>query len=155
MKKLIILVSMVALTVTVNAQTSITIAEPLQVVQEFLTAYREGNREKFTSLLHPDVIWVQPGENRLSGVKKSKVELMQMGKRMAELSERTIKLIDVKYFSTNGNTISCILHWTAVQPTGNVLDVNNIDVYTVENGKIILAKIYSEDIAQENQFWGK
>jgi len=28
-------------------------------------------------------------------------------------------------------------------------------VYTVENGKIIMAKIFSEDILKENKFWGK
>ena len=40
-------------------------------------------------------------------------------------------------------------------PAGAVLDVNNIDVYTVENGKIVEATVYSEDIAQEDNFWGK
>ena len=58
-------------------------------------------------------------------------------------------------FASNGNTIICVLHWTATQPTGNILDVRNVDVYTVDNGRIILAKIYSEDIDQENAFWGK
>jgi uncharacterized protein len=131
------------------------LATPIQVVKEFLTAYMEHNGEKFTSLLHPDVIWVQPGDNRVSGVKKSKAELLQMGAKFAELSARTLKLVDVKYFSPVGNTVVCILHWTATQPTGGILDVKNIDVYTVENGKIILVKVFSEDILHEDRFWGK
>jgi ketosteroid isomerase-like protein len=128
---------------------------PYYVVKTFLTAYLAGDHEKFVSLVHPDVVWVQPGDNRISGIKKSKTELLQMGAKMAELSARTLKLKDVQYFEPHGNTVVCILHWTAAQPTGSILDVRNVDVYTVENGKIILARIYSEDIDQENAFWGK
>ena len=128
---------------------------PYHVVKTFLMAYIAGDHEKFVSLVDPDVVWVQPGDNRVSGVKKSKTELLQMGAKMAELSTRTLKLKDVQYFAPNGNTVVCILHWTAAQPTGSILDVRNVEVYTVENGKIILARIYSEDIDQENAFWGK
>jgi len=100
-------------------------------------------------------VWVQPGDSRVSGVKKSKTELMLMGKQMSELTARTLQLQDVQYIAPNGNTVVCLLHWKASQPTGHVLDVRNIDVYTIENGKIILARIYSDDIEAENAFWGK
>jgi len=160
MKKFIILISSVALTFSVYAQGNSEISEspalePVKVVKEFLNAYREGNHEKVNSLFHPDVVWIQPGDNRISGVKKSRTELNQMGGKMVEISAQTIRLTDVKIFSATGNTVVCILHWKAVQPTGNILDIDNIDEYTVENGKIIMAKIFSEDIAKENRFWGK
>ena len=38
---------------------------------------------------------------------------------------------------------------------GNSLDVDNIDVYRVEDGKIVKATIYSADLQQENLCWGK
>ncbi|MBA4057663.1 MAG: nuclear transport factor 2 family protein, partial [Marivirga sp.] len=122
---------------------------------DFLTAYVAGDHQKFSDLLHPDVIWLQPGNNRVSGIKKTKTELLQMGAKMYELSARTLKLVGVSYYSSNGNTVACILHWHAAQPTGIVLDINNIDVYTVENGKIIMARIFSENIEKEDEFWGK
>lgn len=129
--------------------------DPTSVVKQFLTAYIAGDHQTFSALLHPDVVWVQPGDNRVSGVKKSKTELLQMGARMSELSARTLKLVDVKFYSAHGNTVVCILHWRAVQPTGLLLDINNIDVYSVEDGKIVMARIYSENIEKENEFWGK
>ena len=128
---------------------------PLEVVKSFLSAYQEHDHQKFSSFLHPDVVWVQPGDNRISGVKKSKNELLLMGKTMSELSAKSVTLTHVKYFSATGNTVTCILHWQAVQPTGSKLDIDNIDVYTVEDGKIIMAKIFSEDITKENAFWGR
>jgi ketosteroid isomerase-like protein len=46
-----------------------------------------------------------------------------------------------------------VLRWKASRP-GAQLDTDNIDVYTVENGKIVAAKIYMADMAQEDAFWG-
>ena len=156
----IILINMISATFDTRAQGESTapipeLNTPYLVVKAFLTAYIAGDHEKFVSFVHPDVVWVQPGDSKVSGVKKSKTELLQMGAKMSELSGRTLKLKDVQYFAPNGNTVVCILHWTAAQPTGSVLNVRNVDEYTVENGKIILARIYSEDIDQENAFWGK
>jgi len=56
--------------------------------------------------------------------------------------------------AVNGNSVACLLHWNAVQPTGKVLDVDNIDVYIIKDGKIIKVKIFSADIEKENDFWG-
>jgi hypothetical protein len=158
MKTISVLITTMVMVVSVKAQENNianSFSAPIEIVKEFLSAYTAGDHEKFASLLHPDVIWVQPGENRISGVKKSKVELLQMGAKMWEFSAQTIRLTDVKYFDGPGNTVVCLLHWKAAQPTGNLLDIDNVDVYTVEDGKITHAKIYSENIEEENKFWGK
>jgi ketosteroid isomerase-like protein len=159
MKKILAIVLFAAASHSAKSQTGTTAvlpcAPPIEVVKTFLTAYMQGDHKTFVDLLHADVVWEQPGESTLSGIKNSKAELLQMGARMSELSFKTIKLNDVEYFSPSGNKVVCILHWTAAQPTGNVLDIHNVDVYTVENGKIIHAKIYSEDVDKENAFWGK
>jgi len=125
------------------------------LIKEFFDAYRAHNREKVSSMMHPDILWTQPGNNRLSGVKKSREEVKAMGKLMAELSAKTIELADIKVLNATGNSVACLLRWKAVQPTGNVLDVENIDIYTIENGLIVNAKIYSADLIQEDKFWGK
>ncbi|MGZ3812558.1 MAG: nuclear transport factor 2 family protein [Mucilaginibacter sp.] len=128
--------------------------EPKKVVAEFLTAVQHGDNAKLAAILHPGVEWSQPGSNRLSGIKKSNTEVFQMVGKMFELSDRTLRLTDFKAISVNGNRVACLLHWNAAQPTGSVLDVDNIDVYTVENGQITKAEIFSADIAKEDQFWG-
>ena len=107
------------------------------------------------SLLHPDVIWIQPGNNRIAGVKKSRVEVLAMGKSMAELSAKTIQLAELKILDANGNSVACLLRWKATQPGGNTLDVENVDIYTVENNKIVSVKLYSANIEMEDKFWGK
>lgn len=124
-----------------------------QVVSDFLTAVQQHNGEKMTALLHPDVVWSQPGKNRFAGQKKSRDEVFQMAGGMQEVAAKTLTLSSVKTLSVNGNQVACLVHWQAVQPNGGVLDVDNIDVYTVKDGQIVNAMVFSADIAQEDNFW--
>lgn len=149
-----ILTIFITIMTTVSVITQNDKSMPLQTVKEFLTAYMAHDNEKFASYLHPDLVWEQPGSNRISGAKKSKAELLQMGATMGQLSEGTIRLESVRYFDAYDDKVACILHWKAAQPNGALLDVENIDLYTVRDGKIVHAVIYTSDIDQENAFWG-
>ncbi|WP_089783644.1 nuclear transport factor 2 family protein [Chitinophaga sp. YR573] len=128
--------------------------EATHVVNEFLSAVKRVDTEKLGELLHPDVEWKQPGNNSISGIKRSRNEVFQMVGKMFELSANTVKLTDIKSISANGNKVACLLHWNATHPAGAILDVDNIDVYTVEDGKIVRAEIFTVDEAGEDQFWG-
>lgn len=129
--------------------------EAKRVVTEFLTAVQNGDTPKLGSLIHPDIVWSQPGRNRVSGIKRSSAEVFQMVGKMYELSANTLMLTTVKSIGVNGNSVACLIHWNASQPAGGVLDIDNIDVYTVENGQITEVNIYTADEAKENQFWGE
>lgn len=126
-----------------------------QTVKTFLTAVQQGDHQTAKALIHPDIQWNQPGNNRFSGLKKSSTAVVQMMGGMIAATANTLNLADIKELTVNGNKAACLVRWKGVQPGGGVLDVNNIDVYTVENGKIVEATVYSEDIAQEDYFWGK
>lgn len=126
-----------------------------QLVYDFLTAVQQGNHALVTASLDEAVEWDQPGTNYFSGVKKSRQEVFQMVGGMYELTANTMKLTDIKVLAENGNEVACLLHWKAARPTGEVLDVDNIDVYTVEKGHIVKARIFSADLTQENKFWAR
>jgi uncharacterized protein len=127
--------------------------QTLKIVRQFVTAVQQGDQATLGALLHPSVKWHQPGSNRLSGTKLSNMEVFQMVGGMYEVSQGTLSLTDIKFIAGNGNSAACLLHFKAQRP-GATLDVDNVDVYTVENGQIIEARIYSEDIGQEDVFWG-
>lgn len=129
--------------------------QAINVVTTFLTAVQQGNTEKLGTLLHPEVQWEQPGKNPFSGTKKNITEVFKMVGGMFEVSANTLALTNIQVVAVNGNSVACLIHWNAAQPTGKILNVDNIDVYTVENGKITHAKIYSADLNQEDDFWGK
>lgn len=74
---------------------------------------------------------------------------------MFEMTANTLALTEVKVLAVNGNSVACLLHCKAAHSPGNSLDVDNIDVYRVEGGKIVKTTIYSADLQQENLFWNK
>jgi hypothetical protein len=124
-----------------------------QVVNDFLMAVQQHDGEKMTALLHPNVTWSQPGKNRFAGQKRSREEVFQMAGGMQEVAAKTLTLSAVKTLSVNGNQVACLVHWQAAQPNGGVLNVDNIDVYTVKDGQIVNALVFSADIVQEDNFW--
>lgn len=129
--------------------------QSIKVVSEFLTAVQQGNHSKLATLLHPNAEWDQPGNNRFSGIKKSSADVFKMVGGMFQATDNSLALTDIKVLTVNKNSVACLIHWKAVQPNGGILDVDNIDVYTVDNGQIVKAKVYSADIAQEDNFWLK
>ena len=124
-----------------------------QVVHDFLTAVQHGKLDQVAAALHPQVRWSQPGHNRLAGLKHSRDEVFQMVGSMQTLTAGTLALTTVDLLSVNGNRVACRLHWRAAQPTGAVLNVDNIDVYTIDHGLITQVEVFTADAAQEDAFW--
>ncbi|RFS26618.1 nuclear transport factor 2 family protein [Chitinophaga silvatica] len=127
--------------------------QSLSVVTEFIEAVKSLNLEKVGSLLHPEVIWEQPGTNRFSGLKQSSNEVFQMVGGMFEVSQNTMTLAQVKSYAVNNNQVAVSMVWKAERP-GAALNSENIDLYTVKNGQIVAVTVFATDIQQENNFWG-
>jgi limonene-1,2-epoxide hydrolase len=128
---------------------------PLTTVKNFVGAYQKGDLKKINALVDNHIVWTEPGENRISGKKTSRPEVLRMLNDMKEFSAGTIRIAEIRYFDAGGNNIGCLIHWRAAQPPGRVLDVSNIGIFTVENRKILMVKIFSDNVAAENSFWGK
>jgi ketosteroid isomerase-like protein len=127
--------------------------EAIKLIETFLEAVQKVDMEQLVTLLEPDMRWSQPGNNLVSGYKQSAGEVFQMMGKMFALSANTLALAEVKVLAANSNQVACLLRWTATQPSGKKLDVENIDVYTIANGKIVEATVFTTDIDQENNFW--
>lgn len=128
---------------------------PELIVHEFLKAVKEKNFDKVATYLNENVKWEQPGDNQFSGLKNNLQEVFIMFKGMLQMSATTLELKEIKTVAVNGNSVACILHWVAYQPTGKTLNVENIDIYEIANGKIISVKVFSVDNLKEDNFWSK
>lgn len=123
------------------------------IVTDFLNAVQTGNNAQLAALLSQNIHWEQPGNNLVSGKKNSAAEVFGMVGKMFELSENSLRLTDIRSVTANGNEVACLLQWEASKSNGTKLKVENIDVYTVENGEIVSAKVFTSDIEAENSFW--
>ena len=127
--------------------------ETKKTATAFLTAVQQGDNELLVAILSPEIKWNQPGWNKIAGMKNSSAEVFGMVGEMFRISENTLRLTEIKSVSVNENKAACLLHWSAKTAAGKILEVDNIDVYTIENGKITAAEIYSADQEQEDLFW--
>ncbi|NIG53244.1 nuclear transport factor 2 family protein [Chitinophaga sp. Cy-1792] len=125
----------------------------LAVVTNFLAAVQKLDFDTVAGLLHPNVKWEQPGNNRFSGIKNSVEDVLAMASGMFAISEQTFALDAVHSYAVNGDDVAATLTWKANRE-GQQLNVQNIDVYTVAEGKITAVKIFTADEQQENNFWG-
>ncbi|ARK13510.2 nuclear transport factor 2 family protein [Fibrella sp. ES10-3-2-2] len=126
---------------------------PEQTVHEFLTAVQQGKLDKAIPLLHPEIQWHQPGSHQFAGQKHSRDELVQMISGMFQFTANSLRLTTFDNLAVNGNQVACVVHWQAIQEAGGRLSVDNIDSYTVVDGLITQATIFSADLRQENTFW--
>ncbi|GGA93879.1 nuclear transport factor 2 family protein [Puia dinghuensis] len=124
-----------------------------KTVESFLNALLNGDMETVAGLIHPDVKWTQPGNNRFSGIRNSAAEVFEMSAGWQAVSEGTFRLTGFSPIGVNGDEVACILHFKATSP-GDGLDIDNIDVYSVRDNKIASAKIFSLDQQAEDSFWG-
>ncbi|RAJ08570.1 hypothetical protein LX64_01223 [Chitinophaga skermanii] len=126
-----------------------------QTVEKFLQAVQTGDMQTVGALLHPALTWSQPGQNQFSGEKRNAQEVFAMVGGMFQVTVNTLKLETIQSISVNGQQVATVLHWTATLPTGEKLAVDNIDIYTVENGLITKVQVFTADAEQEDAFWGK
>lgn len=129
-------------------------SQSLEVVSSFLDAVI-SDHAKIPYLLDSLIQWHQPGNNQLAGVRSNVKEVYKLFGGFKELSAGTLTLTYWKVLAVHGNQVACLMHWQASQPVGRVLDVDNIDVYTVEKGKITKVVVYTADPEQEDKFWMK
>lgn len=140
---------------SLKPETTTTETDALRVVAGFLDAVKERSHAKAVPLLDSLIEWRQPGDNRFSGVKTNLQEVIAMFGGFSKVSASTLQLSAVRVLAVNGNEVACLLHWNAAQPTGQTLDIDNIDVYTVQNGKIVKAVVFTANTQAEDKFWGK
>ncbi|MHA4809717.1 nuclear transport factor 2 family protein [Flavitalea flava] len=128
--------------------------EPRTIVLEFLTAVQQGDLVKLGEILHDNITWDQPGNSIVSGIKRSKAEVFQMVGTMFAKTENTLSLAEIKAVTVNGDQVACQISWKGKGSDGQMLDTNNIDLYTVTDGQITAAMIFAEDLEAEDRFWG-
>jgi uncharacterized protein len=128
--------------------------EAKKTVELFLSAVQSGDVNTIVEVLDPAVLWSQPGDNRFSGIKRNAAAVFEMSAGWQTVSEGTFRLTGFSPMGINGNDVACLLHFNATAP-GNGLDVDNIDIYTVRDNKIVAIRIFSLDQEQEDLYWGK
>lgn len=126
----------------------------LEIAKSYIKAIQTGDQATLGSLISPEVIWHQPGNNQFSGTHRGMAVVGPMLGKMMEVSQGTFAITRADHFMANGDWVAITIEF-AGQANGLKLEQPGVDLIRIEGGKIVEVRLFSSDPAQEDAFWGK
>jgi uncharacterized protein len=118
----------------------------IEVVKKGYEAFSAGDIETLMNLFDDNVEWVQPGESAISGTYHGKGEF---GAYLQRLGEKSLS-VAAHRFLADGDMVVALSQVNVGNEQGQ-----DADVYTVRDGKILRAYIYTDTALMERVFGRK
>ena len=126
----------------------------IEIAKTYIRAAQTGDQALLGSVLSPDVVWHQPGNNRFSGTHQGVAAVGGMLGGMMEISGGTFAITSADHFMANGDRVAIMLAFAAARD-GIELDQPGVDLMRIEGGKIVEVWLFSSDQKSEDEFWGQ
>jgi uncharacterized protein len=124
----------------------------LDIARTYAEAVTAGDFATVAGLFADDIVWHQPGHNRLSGTHRGAAAVNEvLGATMA-LSEGTFALAVTGAPMVNGAMSAMPVHFSAKR-NGRELAIDGVDMLRVEGGKIAEVWLFSGVQQAEDDFW--
>lgn len=123
----------------------------VQRLREAYAAFARGDLETIGRELAPDAVWHVAGQSDLAGDYKGQDEIFGFFGKLFELSGGTLR-IDVDDILANDEHATAIVRMSA-QRGDDVLSMNGVHVYRLEEGKTKEFWSFDEDQRREDAFW--
>ena len=125
----------------------------IDIAKSYIKAVQTGDQATLGSLLSPQVVWHQPGNNQFSGTKNGIAEFGAMMGAMMAKSDGSFTITHAHRYLANGNLVAIEIEFDGHRE-GAKVDQAGIDLLRVEDGKIVEVWLFSSDPEQEDAFWG-
>lgn len=125
--------------------------KPLDVFNTYNDALVSGQLEDAFAVFADDVIWHQPGQNPLSGTIVGKEKLGAHLAQFGEKSNGTFRVL-TNWVSENDNLVAANVTFQA-ERGDDILDMNGIDLFRIENGLIKEIWLFSANQLEEDKYW--
>lgn len=126
----------------------------IDIAKAYIKAVQTNDQATLGSVISPDVVWHQPGNNRFSGTHRGMAVVGPMLGTMMEVSKGTFAITRADDFMANGDWVAITLEFAGTA-NGIQLKQPGVDLVRIEGGKIVELWLFSSDQAQEDAFWGK
>ena len=125
----------------------------LEIFNAYNTALAAGDFPAVFATMDDAVIWHQPGRHSTSGIHRGKEALGAHLASFAEKTNGTFKVL-TNWVSDNQDLIAANVTFVGKRTDGKELNMNGINLFRIEDGKIKEVWLFSEDQAAEDAFWG-
>lgn len=126
----------------------------IDIAKSYIKAVQTGDQATLGSLISPEVIWHQPGNNQFSGTHRGMAAVGPMLGKMMEVSKGTFAITRADHYMSNGDWVAITIEF-AGQVNGIQLKQPGVDLIRIEGSKIVEVRLFSSDQAQEDAFWGR
>lgn len=122
----------------------------LEVFKAYDSALSSGDYAALFELFAEDIVWYQPGTHQFAGVFEG-LEAVQ--NHLASLASN----VDVMSFKTedvfaDDTTVAAVVNFAASR-SGRQIDMREVDVFKIVDGKIQEVRLIDKDVELENAFW--
>jgi ketosteroid isomerase-like protein len=125
----------------------------IDIAKAYIRAVQTGDQGALGSLLSPEIVWHQPGNNRFSGTHIGIQAIGSLIGAMMEVSAGTFAITGAKRYMANGDWVAVEIEFTA-ERDGIKLLQPGVDLLRIERGRIVEARLFSSDQDEEDAFWG-
>lgn len=125
----------------------------IDIAKAYIKAVQGGDQAALGTLLSPQIVWHQPGNNRFSGVKNGIAEFGAMMGGMMERAGGTFAITRANRYLSNGDLVAIEIEFSG-QREGAEVDQPGIDLLRIVDGKIVEVWLFSSNPEQEDAFWG-
>lgn len=126
---------------------------PIEVVTAYSIALSQGDIPTAFSHFSPDAKWHQPGNHQFAGTKNGLEAIGKMLGDMMTATQGSLVVEPTGAMMMNGNLVSFPVRFSG-KIEEKTVDMNGVDLFEVEAGKIVQVWLFSEDQAAEDFFWG-
>jgi uncharacterized protein len=123
-------------------------SEAAEVVKALLDAFRAGEVGRARPLIAHDITWRIPGDNRIAGEVRGVDAYLE---RLATVRGAGVRP-EVLDLLTSDRRVALYQHNRADQD-GRTLDVEVLNLYTVDAGQVVRQDTFFADQAHADRFW--
>ncbi len=127
---------------------------PAAVAATYFDALGRGDVPTAMAQLSDAVVWHQPGANRFSGDHVGLEGVGALLGGMMEASQGSFQLAVAGPAMVNGPLVAVPVRFSGRRDAVS-MDMAGVDLLTVSDGKITEVRLFSEDGAAEDDFWGR
>lgn len=125
----------------------------IEIAKTYIKAVQSGDQTILGSIISPNVIWHQPGNNQFSGTYKNMSSVGPMLGKMMEVSNGSFSITHAYHYMENDDWVAITLEFSG-KSNGIQLKQPGVDLIRIEGGKIVEIRLFSSDPEQEDAFWG-
>lgn len=124
----------------------------LDIFNAYNTALINGDFKSVFETMDDNIIWHQPGKHTTSGTHIGKDALAKHLASFAEKTNGTFKVL-TNWTSDNADLVAANVTFIGTRTDGKKLDMNGVDLFSIENGKIKEVWLFSANQSEGDDFW--